>query len=341
MLVLPADDRLSYLAPQAVDRGRAEVRLERFPIAVATTLAGQIGPLANLRSSSGCGIALRSDSPWVELRLARLRHHQPTPCGIALEVADGTGGAAWRVTSSADLREHDGEVAVRLATGCAPGAAPTAMIAWLPLISTCAIAGVAFADGAEVAPWRPPEPDWLVLGDSLAQGFCVQDPTQGWIHRLARARGRDAWNLGVGGIGIVSEAFAWALDRRWDTVLIALGSNHAWRDSDVAAVGDRARALAEQVLASSPRRVCWLLPPWKALEGGAGPAEFAGVALAPAAPRLPVIRAALRAALAGYPTIELIDDLMPREARLLPDGLHPTASGMARYAANLRAALGW
>ncbi|HYE04488.1 MAG TPA: SGNH/GDSL hydrolase family protein [Planctomycetota bacterium] len=339
MLLLPADERLAYLAPQPVDRGRAEIRLERFPPAVATTLAGQIGPLANLRSSPGCGIAFRSDSPWVELRLARLRHHQPTPCGIALEVADDAD--AWRVTSSPDLREHDGDVAVRLATGRERGAEPAAMIAWLPLISTCAIAGIAVADGAVVSPWRPPEPDWLVLGDSLAQGFCAQDPTQGWVHRLARARGRDAWNLGVGGIGIVPEAFAWALERRWDTVLIALGSNHAWRDSDVAAVGERARALAARVLAAAPRRVCWLLPPWKALEGGFGPAEFAGVPLAPAAPRLPVIRSALRAALAEHPSIELIDDLMPREPRLLPDGLHPTALGMARYAANLRSALGW
>lgn len=338
MLLPPGDGRLSYIAPQPVDRARAEVRLERFPAAVATALAGQIGPLANLRSSSGCGIAVASDSPWLEVRLARLRHHQPTPCGIALEVADGD---AWRVTASVDLREQEGDVVVRLATGRERGDALTPMIAWLPPISTCAIAGVALADGAVIAPWRPPEPTWVVLGDSLAQGFCVQDPTQGWIHRLARASGRGAWNLGIGGVGIVPEAFAWALDRRWDLVLIALGSNHAWRDQDVAAVGEQARALAERVLAAAPARVGWLLPPWKALEGGFGPADFAGVPLAPAAPRLPLIRAALRAALAAYPAIEVFDDLMPHEPRLLPDGLHPTAHGMARYTANLRAALGW
>ena len=49
-------------------------------------LAGQIGPLANLRSSSGCAVLLRSDSPVITLHLDRLRHHQFAPVGIDIEV---------------------------------------------------------------------------------------------------------------------------------------------------------------------------------------------------------------------------------------------------------------
>ncbi|HEX3134918.1 MAG TPA: hypothetical protein VHX44_15230 [Planctomycetota bacterium] len=97
MILIPASDpRLSYWCPETVDRSLAAVRLERFARAAYDALAGQIGPLANLRSSSGCAVVLRTDSPRVTLMMERLRHHQPIPCGIALEVERaGNGDQRW------------------------------------------------------------------------------------------------------------------------------------------------------------------------------------------------------------------------------------------------------
>ena len=45
------------------------------------------------------------------------------------------------------------------------------------------------------------------------------------------------------------------------------------------------------------------------------------------------VREALRSALSPFaPRLELHEDLMPHDHRLLPDGLHPLAYGSAKYA---------
>lgn len=331
-LIPTADPRLSYWCPEVVDRSLSTVRLERFPRAAHEAVAGQIGPLANLRSSSGCAVVLRTDSPRVTLMIERLRHHQPIPCGIALEVERADG---WHQVHSEDLRERDGDLAVGLPTGLERGGDLRTVWIWLPLISTCVIAGVKVTEGArgEAAPL--PEPRWLAIGDSLTQGFSVQSPLQNWVHRLSRRWNLPVYNLGVGGLKIEPAVFSAALAaRHYDLVTIALGSNHSWRESDVGVAAERAAELAELALAGGHRRIVWLLPPWKPCEDGKGPPDFSGVLLDRATgERAGRVRAALKERLSTYvPRLELVEDLMPHDHRLLPDGLHPQALGFARFA---------
>src|SRR5687767_11889815 len=115
MLLAAQDPKLSYCCPQPVDRSGEAVRLERFPREAQAAVAGQIGPLANMRSSSGCAVLVRTDSPRVVLHLARLRHHQTVPQGVGCEVRqpDGT----WEAFNSLDLREQVGDTPVTFATG--------------------------------------------------------------------------------------------------------------------------------------------------------------------------------------------------------------------------------
>ncbi|HEU4753871.1 MAG TPA: SGNH/GDSL hydrolase family protein, partial [Armatimonadota bacterium] len=250
---------------------------------------------------------------------------------------------AGRAYSSLDLREVGGSVSVPFATGLQRGEAPRTVALWLPLISTCALAGVSVAEGSRVEPAEPPEPRWLAIGDSLTQGFSVQCPTQSWVHRLARRWALPAWNLGVGGLKIEPGVVDWALrERRWELVTVALGSNHAWSDEDVLTVGDRAAEMAELALAGGHGRVAWILPGYKPLEEGKGPPDFMGVPLDRAAgERLRRIREILRERLSLYaPGLELVEEVAPRDPRLYPDGLHPFALGSARYADNLDRALG-
>ena len=340
MLIPAADPRLAFCAPEAVDRTLPAVRLERFPRAAHEAMADQIGPLANMRSSSGCALVLRTDSPRVTLLLERLRHHQPIPCGIALEVERADG---WHQVHSEDLRERDGELAIGLPTGLERGGELRTVWIWLPLISTCAVTGVKITDGALAATAEVPPPRWLAIGDSLTQGFSVQSPLQNWVHRLSRRWNLPVANLGVGGLKIEPAVFAPALAaRRYELVTIALGSNHSWRESDVVPAAGRAAELAELALAGGHQRVVWLLPPWKPCEEGKGPADFAGVPLDRAAgERAGRVRAALKERLGALaPRLELVEDLMPHDHRLLPDGLHPQALGFARFADNLAAKLG-
>lgn len=335
----PGDERLAWVAPQPVDRNLGEIRLERFPRPAVEALLGQIGPSANLRSSAGCGVRLASDSPWIELRLARLRHHQPFPQAIALEIEHNDG---VRAVYGPDLRESQGEIAVRLPTGCERGAPPVALALWLPCVSTCAIAGIALADGSRIEPAPASEPRWLVIGDSLAQGFSVQSPLDCWVHRLSRRLDLPCWNLGIGGVKIEPAVFRWALSARtWEVVTIALGSNHCWRESDAATAADRAAELAELTLAGAHRRVVWILPPWKPCESGLGPAEFQGVPLGPdTGERVRQVREVLRTRLSAYaPRLILAEGHVPEDLRLLPDGLHPAAHGSAMIAQRLTSAL--
>ncbi|MFW5845492.1 MAG: SGNH/GDSL hydrolase family protein [Planctomycetota bacterium] len=336
MRLAPDDERLRYLAPQGARHGSAGTRLERFPQQVQRILQGQIGPLANMRSSAGCALLLRTDAPRIILHLTRLRHHQHAPVGLDCEVE------GLSVSHSADLRECEGDVVISFATGLERGGELRQCRLWWPLISTCALRAVELPHGSTVEATDVPEPAWLAIGDSLSQGFSVQAPTQHWLHRVSRALGLPVWNLGLGGLRIEHEPFRWALEQRqWRLISIGLGSNHAWNDADVERVTDAAEGLLELVLSSQPRaRICWLMPPWKALEAGKGPSDFMGVPLdRRAAARLAQIRADVRRVLARHPQVQVVDDLLPADHRLLPDGLHPGAVGMAHYAERLQAVL--
>jgi lysophospholipase L1-like esterase len=336
----PSDPELGFWSPQVVDRSRSEARLDRFPSSVVSVLAGQIGPLANVRSSSGCAVVLETDAPWIELHLDRLRHHQLVPQAIALEVERADG--AVDVVVSEDLRERDGSQRVRLLTGNERGRGLRRVWCWLPTISTLAIAGVSIPSDALCVEPTLPAPRWLAIGDSLTQGFSVASPTQTWVHRCMRAWQLPVWNLGIGGVQIEPEVMTWALDAQsWDLVTIALGSNHGWRDRDVGEVTARARRLVDHALAGGHGRIAWLLPPWKPCEAGQGPSDFAGVPLDRAAgERIAQVRELLRELLREYgDRVLVVDNLGDRDHRLYPDGLHPLAMGSARYAAQVMAAL--
>jgi len=329
------DPRLTWVSPQPPEHDAGSVRLPRFPRTTTTLLAGQIGPVANLRSSSGCALRVATDSPWLDLHLTRLRHHQPFPASVALEVEHADGITA---VHGPDLRERQNDVTVRLPTGLERSGPVTPIALWLPLISTCSVAGLGLADGAQVAAAPAPLPRWLAIGDSLTQGFSVQSPLDAWVPRVARRLNLPCWNLGVGGLKIEPEAFRWALETRvWDVVSIALGSNHAWRQSDADAVVEPALRLAQLACAGPHRRVVWILPPWKPCEAGKGPSDFQGVPLGPdTGERVRQIRNALRSALSPLaPRLVLSEGHVPEDLRLLPDGLHPVAHGSAIIADRL------
>ncbi|TVR14552.1 MAG: SGNH/GDSL hydrolase family protein [Planctomycetota bacterium] len=324
----------SYWAPLPPHADPLGYRLQRFPVAHQDCIRGQIGPLANVRSASGCAIVFTCDSPHMVLHLERLRHHQPISAHLSLQwrVADGP----WHTVPSTDLRLHEGRHDVWLPTGI-PADTMAECWVWMPLISTCLLAGISFPGVAQVAAVTLPEPRWLALGDSLTQGFSVPCPHDHWLHRVSQERSLPAWNLGVGGLRIEPELFTWALaERTWDLVTIALGSNHAWREGDaqVAVVEERARRLLDAAVAGDHSRVVWILPPWKPCEEGLGPPEFYGVPLDRAAgARAQRIRDHLRQVLAEYmPAVEVVEDLMPHDHRLLADGLHPGTLGMQAQA---------
>ena len=59
----------------------------------------------------------------------------------------------------------------------------------------------------------------------------------------------------------------------------------------------------------------------------------------PAVTRMTSIRQTLHTVLSNYPHIQIITDVIKHDARLLPDGLHPTGLGSALIADQIDQAL--
>jgi len=333
-LRIPGDnhEHLRVHAPRPPLRVDGELRCDRFPREVARHLAGQVGPLANLRSAAGCAVGWRSDAPWCRVELVRLRHLQPAATRIAVEIRADDGG--WRRVDSPDLRSESGDVAIEIPLGGERGGELRECWLRLPNISTCLLGGIVLPEGSRVDDPPPaPEPTWCALGDSFTQGFCAASPCDTFVHRHARRRGLDYWNLGLAGLTIEPEVFAWALERRWDLITVGLGSNHAFTGDDDATVRARAAAMCELLARTDHGRIVWMLPPWKACEDGKGPPEFMGVPLDRAAgARAARIRDLLAEVLAEHrDRIDVVGDLIPHDHTLLPDGLHLTARGFALF----------
>ena len=331
MIDISADDeRINYAAPQAVKHTRGDVRLNRFPQHVTEHLHGQIGPLANTRSSSGCYLSFQTDSPWIVLKLARLRHHQMTPSGVDCEVQQRDG--RWVTLYSADIRCYSGDTEIRFASGLERGKGLNTVRIYLPLISTCAVAGIRLTKDSILEPAEIPPVRWLAIGDSLTQGFSVQAPSQHWVHQVSHKLDLPVWNLGVGGLGIDAQVFEWALQaQHWDLVTIGLGSNQAWSREATAQTGEATQAMLDAVAQASSTRVVWLMPPWKPLCAGLGPPEYMGVPLnAAAAERLEDVCSQITERCAEN-NIASINGLLPENHRLFVDGLHPAALGMQHY----------
>lgn len=329
---------LAYWAPRSPRRDPMGMRLDRFGPEAQQVVSGQIGPLANIRSSSSCAVVIKTDSQIIELHLARLRHHQPASVQVALQWLDDNG--SWRTVTSSDLRTVDGDVSVWLPTGI-PVGTPRECWIWLPSISACLVAGLSLSHGAHFESPQLPDPRWLILGDSLAQGFNVACPTKTWVHRVSEQLGMPYWCMGVGGLKIEAPLFEPVLSHKnWEMITIALGSNHSWRDSDVHEVANRAEAMLELVFSGNHQKIQWIIPPWKPCEEGLGPPEFFGVPLdKKAGERARRVREILgeileRTQQQYSDRFQVLSELMPHDHRLLADGLHPQTLGMQRYADN-------
>lgn len=103
---------------------------------------------------------------------------------------------------------------------------------WLPALRGCEVRGLC-ADGHTVVPVAP-RPVFLALGDSITQGFIVDDPAATWPALVAQAMDMDLVNQGVGGQVFQPSALA-GLPQAVDpqVVWVALGTNYRFEPSSV------------------------------------------------------------------------------------------------------------
>ena len=278
------------------------------------------------RCTAGVCLAFETDAATaaVELRV------DPEPQGTAdqLELVDGPAGP--RLTHDGVSATVDGaHLSARLPQGTmervvfdlgpAPRCGAHRVRVWLPWGRGCALRDV-IANGSFVRA-LPQRPGLLVISDSIAQGFCVDDPAFAWPALAGEALALDVVNQGVGGQIFQASSLAGiaALERPM-AVVVALGTNYAFAPFSAAVVRKDAKLFFRSLAQAFPGvPVLVATPTWRG----------------PAARRHPrtafdQVPELLREVVAAHEGMAVVDGLalLPHDTALLADGEdHPNQDG--------------
>ena len=131
---------------------------------------------------------------------------------------------------------------------------------WLPALTGCELRDI-FGDGTFIEP-VPARPALLVLGDSIAQGFCAGDPALSWPARVSREWGMDLFNQSIGG-QVFQPGMVADLQKRLspERVVVALGINLRHEPCNERLVRTDVRGLFGELRRIWPETRMWALTP--------------------------------------------------------------------------------
>ncbi|MBR3315421.1 MAG: SGNH/GDSL hydrolase family protein [Atopobiaceae bacterium] len=196
---------------------------------------------------------------------------------------------------------------------------------WLPCLRGCEVRDV-WSDGTYIEP-LPERPHLLVLGDSLGQGFCADDPLLAWPSLLAAHLSLELVNQSIGGQVFQPSALMGESVEEVSTIVIELGNNYRHEACTVAEVTRDVRAYLREVVRAYPTaRVVVVTPTGH--DEDAWPVHPRSCAREVPA----IVRAAARKL-----GLHVIDGtrLIERGDVVLSDGEHPSAAGHVQMAARL------
>ena len=200
---------------------------------------------------------------------------------------------------------------------------------WLPCLRGCEIRDL-WVDGTYVEPLTE-RPHLLVMGDSIGQGFCADDPLLAWPSLLAAHLSLELVNQSIGGqVFQPSVLMGDSLDEV-SIVAIELGNNYRHEACTVAEVTRDVRAYLREVARAYPDSLVVVITP-TGYDEEAWPVHPRSCAREVPA----IVRAAARKL-----GMQVIDGmrLIERGDVVLADGEHPSAAGHAQMAARLAVAL--
>ena len=134
------------------------------------------------------------------------------------------------------------------------------VVIWLPALSGCELRD-AMGDGTYITPVET-RPALLVLGDSIAQGFCAGDPALGWAARVSREWGMDLVNQSVGG-QVFQPGMLADVNKRLtpERVIVALGLNLRHEPCTERQVRTDVHGLFGELRRIWPKQRMWALTP--------------------------------------------------------------------------------
>ncbi|MBT2492237.1 GDSL family lipase [Streptomyces sp. ISL-96] len=191
--------------------------------------------------------------------------------------------------------------------------------------------------GGPISP-APPQPRWLVYGDSITEGWWSTRPAHAWPAVAGRTLGLDAVNLGQAGAGRGELAVAQQLaGLPGDLLTLAFGTN-CWSRTPFSAplLYETVRAFITLVRRGHPDTPMLVLSPVLRPEAERTPNAL-GATLA--ALRTALEEAVLAGIAAGDDRLALLPGLGILTPEHLTDGLHPNDAGHALMADAVAAAL--
>ncbi|MGW0564695.1 GDSL-type esterase/lipase family protein [Streptomyces sp. NPDC003016] len=191
--------------------------------------------------------------------------------------------------------------------------------------------------GGSIAP-APPQPRWLVHGDSITEGWWSTRPAHAWPAAAGRTLGLDAVNLGHAGAGRGELAVAQQLaGLPADLLTLAFGTN-CWSRTPFSAplLHETVRAFVGLVRQGHPDTPLLVLSPVLRPEAERAPNAL-GATLADL--RTALEEAVLAGIAAGDDRLALLPGLGVLGPGHLADGLHPNDAGHALMADAVASAL--
>lgn len=222
-----------------------------------------------------------------------------------------------------------------------PGMGPAHRITvWLPCLRGCEV-GMVTGDGSYLRRIDNRTPRLLVLGDSVAQGFCADDPALAWPSVVAGKLGMPLLNQSVGAQVYQPSALAGLASQNvpespFGLVIVALGGNYRYGRCNPAVVGREIAEFLSLVDDAAPDAPLVVMPPYvKGREAVRGSCyEEVPQLVAQAAERVRARRARRHAA----PLLLLDAPDVPAKQLADEDG-HPTAKGEAHIARHVLAGI--
>lgn len=292
---------------------------QRIGAAMTPIYSDQEGKVIRRNCTAGIGLRFASDARAIRLAWrtshparARFRGSLVVDGGAPMPIGSTDGQGAW-----SGVIDAGGNGAMRT------------IELHLPHTCRAEIASIELDNGARMAPAPPLGKRWLVYGDSITQGMDATLPTDTVINRCARALGLHARNLGVGG-AINNPLLAETVpDFPFDLVSIAYGTNDYNLDVPAADFAARTRRLVAALAKRNPAAPIILITPLTWIDGETQPNKI-GQTLAD-------LRRAIAPIADEFAGVRLVEgtDLMPHDAALFADKVHPNDAGFAVYADNL------
>lgn len=210
---------------------------------------------------------------------------------------------------------------------------------WLPSLRGCELGWVR-GDGTVLEPVAA-RPALLVLGDSLSQGYVVDDPALSWPSVASAALGCDVINQSIGAQVFQPSSLtgAEALDAQVERVVVMLGANYRYGRCSAGVVSREVSEQLEHVLRLWPGASAWVVVPPAAM-AGPDPVRGSCFAEVPGVIAQACERAARRREERGCAPLAVVDGawLLDGVETCDADG-HPTAAGAALVAQRMLAVL--